>query len=100
MLPVVFSPAARDDLVGIWDYIASDDANAADRFVEEIEGACRRFGAMPGMGHSRDDLTAADVRFWPVRSYLLVYRLRTDCVEVVRILSGYRDIVALLSDVP
>ena len=53
---------------------------------------------MPEIGHLRADLTSSDIRFWPVGSYLVVYRLQADGVEIIRILSGYRDIVALLSD--
>ncbi len=99
MLPVVFSPSARDDLVDIWEYISTDDLAAADRLIEEIQRACQRFAAMPEIGHLRADLTSSDIRFWPVGSYLVVYRLQADGVEIIRILSGYRDIVALLSDV-
>lgn len=98
MPPVVFSPAARQDLVDIWEFVAGDDIDAADRLFERLMEACRRIGSMPAIGHERPDLTSAEVRFWPVRSYLIVYRAGEDEVEVVRILSGYRDVAALLDD--
>ncbi len=96
--PVVFAPAARQDLVDIWEFVAADDIDAADRLFEQIMPACRRIGSVPAIGHRRPDLTSAEVRFWPVRSYLVVYRHREEEVEVVRILSGYRDVAALLDD--
>jgi hypothetical protein len=33
-----------------------------------------------------------------VRSYLIVYRQGADAVEVVRVLSGYRDVATLLGE--
>lgn len=50
----------------------------------------------PELGHRRKDLTSKPVRFWCVYSYLIVYDPATRPLEVVRILSGYRDITELL----
>ena len=50
----------------------------------------------PKLGHLRGDLTSTPVRFWPVYSYLIIYDPATRPLEVVRILSGYRDVAALL----
>lgn len=50
----------------------------------------------PELGHWRKDLTSKPVRFWFVYSYLIVYDPATRPLEVVRILSGYRDITELL----
>lgn len=50
----------------------------------------------PQAGHVRTDLTKRPVRFWPVRScYLIIYK-DNNPIEIVRILSGYRDIADLL----
>lgn len=50
----------------------------------------------PELGHIRRDLTSKLVRFWPVYSYLIIYDPATQPLEIVRILSGYRDVAALL----
>jgi plasmid stabilization system protein ParE len=92
---VIFSPEARQDIFEIWEFIAEDNIDAADQMVGRIEEACRRLAAMPGMGHERSDITDQPVRFWPVKSYLVIYR-GSGPVEIVRILSGYRDIAAIL----
>ena len=52
---------------------------------------------MAGSGHSRPDLTTKDVRFWPVRSYLVIYR-ETVPLEIVTILHGARDIHSFLGE--
>ena len=49
-----------------------------------------------GAGHRRRDLTSAEVRFFPVYSYLIVYRPDTTPLQVVAILHGARDVARLL----
>ncbi len=51
---------------------------------------------MPGMGHVREDLTDEALRVWTVRSYMIVYRPETHPLQIVRVLSGYRDVEAEL----
>jgi antitoxin ParD1/3/4/toxin ParE1/3/4 len=52
------------------------------------------------MGHRREDLVEGDsrLRFWPVYSYLVVYRTETDLLEIVRVLHSARDVRAILGD--
>jgi len=51
----------------------------------------------PHSGHWRHDLTDADVRFFSVYSYLIVYRPETKPLQIVSILHGNRDVKAILS---
>ena len=46
------------------------------------------------MGRARPEL-AADLRSFPVGNYIIFYRPIEDGVEIVRVLSGARDIDAL-----
>jgi plasmid stabilization system protein ParE len=48
-------------------------------------------------GHWRPDLTSAQVRFFPVYSYLIVYRPETKPLQVVAILPGHRNVAKLLT---
>jgi antitoxin ParD1/3/4/toxin ParE1/3/4 len=52
----------------------------------------------PGIGHRRTDLTGADVRFFAVYSYLIVYRPSTKPLQVVAVLHGARDVLTLLKE--
>ena len=96
----ILAAAARADLRGISDYIRQESPTAARRVREELRSAMRRLAEMPGMGHLREDLVEIDsaLRFWPVFSYLIVYRTETDPLEIVRILHGTRDVRAILGD--
>lgn len=51
---------------------------------------------MPHIGHVRDDLADETLRLWPVGTYLIIYRPDARPVQIVRVLSGYRDIADLL----
>jgi plasmid stabilization system protein ParE len=86
------SPNARDDLNGIWDYIAADNVLAADNLIAEIESAFELLVRHPGIGHPREDISDRSLRIWPVHRYLIIYRPDTSPIEVVRILHGHRDI--------
>lgn len=90
------SDEGLQDLDNIWDYVASDSVDAADRIVDEIYEAVVKLASMPNMGHLRENLTDKPLRFWRVRSYLIIYRTDVEPIEVVRIVSGYRDIKRLL----
>lgn len=87
---------AEKDLDEIYDTIAADNAMAADQFVDILFDAMDSLARMPGIGHVRSDLTSLPVRFWPVRRYLIIYREEVVSVTILRVVSAYRDIVALL----
>lgn len=92
----ILSPLARRDLEETWEHIAADSIDAADRWVSEIEKSIHLLAENPRLGHTRKDLTRRPVLFWPVGRYLIIYRADRKPIEVVRILSGYRDIPRLL----
>lgn len=93
----VLSPEALDDLRDIRRYIAQDDRAAAGRVLAELRGAMQQLAEMPLLGHVQEDLAAEPLRFWSVRSYLIVYRPDQRPLQIVRVVSGYRDIFTLLT---
>ncbi len=86
-----FSEQSRSDLDDIWLYIASDNLIAADRFIDELVGKFQTLAEQPGIGRTRDEL-AQSLRSFPVGNYVIFYRAMQDGIEVVRVLSGFRDI--------
>jgi plasmid stabilization system protein ParE len=87
--------AARD-LDEIWDYIAADNVDAADRWIDKLFRAFEMLARNPGLGHKREDLTAFPVLFWPVGSYLIIYRVENGPLTVVAVTKGSRDIPAFV----
>lgn len=90
------STAAELDLNEIWEYIARDSVDAADRWIRRLFSAFGTLAKNPRIGHKRDDLTPLPVLFWPVESYLIVYRVRSTQVEIVGVTHGAQDIPAFI----
>ena len=81
----------------IWEYIARDSFTAADRMTDRLERAFRLLGGFPRKGHSREDVKASgSLLFWPVGSYIVVYRPSPRPVLIIRVIHGARELDALL----
>jgi toxin ParE1/3/4 len=88
---VVFSPAARDDLLEIAMFIAQDNPTRALAFVDTLEDKCQALGTSPGIGTARPDL-GEGVRMMPHRRYLIFCREANNGLRIERVLHGARDI--------
>jgi plasmid stabilization system protein ParE len=91
MIGYAFHPEARRDLDEIWDYIAADNLEAADRVIAEILNALRDLVRFPHRGHRRQDLTSRPLRFILVRQYLVAYAPDEKPLWVVAVLHGRRN---------
>ena len=93
-LRLVISDEAVSDLVDIWTFIAEGSPERADRFVDQIHDKCAALAENPMIGRDRSELVVA-MRSFPVGRYLIFYRVADETLQVVRVLSGYRDLDAL-----
>jgi len=83
----------------IWRYIKQQaSVEMADRVESAIRERIINLAETPEAGHSRKDLTEESVKFFPVYSYLIVYRPETHPLQVVSILHGHRDVGQILKD--
>jgi len=90
-------PASRD-IEDIIDQIADRQGfDAADRYLQQINAKCQTIASFPNIGRSRDEL-APSLRSLPIDDYLIFYRAIDNGVEIIRVVSGYRDLEALFSD--
>ncbi|PSB49207.1 type II toxin-antitoxin system RelE/ParE family toxin [Cyanosarcina cf. burmensis CCALA 770] len=96
MKTFVLTEQAALDVESIWDYIADNSIDAADRARDELYAAMQKLAQMPGMGHLRLDLADERHRFWTVYPYLIVYRPNTQPLQILRVLHGARDIRSIL----
>ncbi|MDZ8260781.1 type II toxin-antitoxin system RelE/ParE family toxin [Nostoc sp. ChiQUE01b] len=97
----VLTIPAKQDLKQINRYIIRYNPDAARRLNEKIKQQCKLLADFPNMGQSFDNF-ARRLRSFPVEDYLIFYRPIDGGVEVVRIVSGYRDLetVFLSEDIP
>jgi toxin ParE1/3/4 len=96
---IALTPAAEADLEQIGDYIARDDPRRAVTFVGEIEARIAKISNLPKAGRLRPEW-GADVRSTPFGNYLIVWRLRGDVLQILRVIHGARDLDALFEAEP
>lgn len=96
-LAVNQTPRARQDLLGIWDYIAADNEAAADRLIHRIGRAFDMLADQPHAGRARPELGMADIRSVAVGNYIVLYVPSADAIDVIRVLEGHRDIPTIFA---
>ena len=91
MSEFVLHPDAITDLEEIWEYIAADSLDAADRFREEIYETIQSLVPFPLVGHSRPDLTSRPLCFQIVHEYVIAYAPDEKPLTVIAILHARRN---------
>lgn len=87
----VLHPEAYTDIDELWEYIASDSLDAADRVIQEIYRTIDSLVTFPGQGHRRPDLTTRPLRFRTVRDYLIAYAPEEKPLVVIAVVHGRRN---------
>jgi len=85
---------AEEDLIAIWDYIALDNPNAADRLLMKLKEKFQLLADNPELGATRTDI-AKEMRYLATGNYLLLYRVKAGGVDIVRVLHGARNLTAI-----
>jgi toxin ParE1/3/4 len=97
MARLILSEFVEPELAAIWDYIAIDNLDAADKFLEAAQSTFQELARMPGMGRNR---TFPQARLHNLRSfrihgfenYLIFYKPIQDGAEVFHVIHGARDL--------
>jgi toxin ParE1/3/4 len=87
---------AAKDFAAIGEHIGAEHPRAAERLLTQILETFETLAENPGIGHIREDLTPDPFRFWSIGAYLIIYTVEADCVEVLRVVHGARDVRGLL----
>jgi len=87
----VLHPAAFRDINEIWEFIAADNLDAADRVVDELRESIKKLVDFPEMGFRREELTSKPLRFFPVRDFLIAYAPEEKPLLVVAVLHTRRN---------
>jgi toxin ParE1/3/4 len=95
MAVVEWKEQAEEDLIDIWSYIAQDNPQAADDLLDEIDTKASKLASSPYLGAARPDI-APELRHSLVGRYLILYRVITDGIQVVRVVHGARNLPNLL----
>ncbi len=90
-------PASRD-IETIIDLIADNSGfEPAERFLKKVNQKCKTLASFPNMGRQRDQLFPS-LRSFPVDDYLIFYLPIEEGIEILRVVSGYRNLEALFEE--
>jgi len=98
-MKVRLTPEAEADLEGIGDKIAERNAARAVTYVRELQERCLRIAEFPHAGPPRPQ-RGEGIRIAIHGKYVIVYRVRDETVQVLRVVHGARDLDALFADEP
>lgn len=88
---------AKNDLGEIHDFIAEDNPTAALGFINSIQDKCQTLALSPEIGRTREEL-GFELRSFPIKNYIIFYRIKSSTVQVIRILHSARDIEAIFNE--
>lgn len=88
---------ASQDLDEISDYFLSQSVDAGDRFVTAFNQKCIHLARYPYIGKSYTHLRAG-LRGLLLMNYIIFYRVIGDDVEILRVVSGYRNLQDVFSE--
>ena len=83
-------PQAEADLEDIALYIAEDNVQAAQQWIEDMYALCQQLGDLPSMGVAKPYIRPG-LRMLPAGSYLILYQELDKGVEIVRVIHGARQ---------
>jgi toxin ParE1/3/4 len=90
-----FTKAAIQDLESICDAIAIDNPDAASNLFDDIRKQCVRVAKFPLSGKNYDALNP-NLRGFIVKNYIVFYIIEDVNISIIKIVSGYRDLEAIL----
>jgi toxin ParE1/3/4 len=92
MLEIRLTPQARSDLDYIWNFTSTQwGLDQAEAYLLSLDQTMRAVAQTPKIGRTIDEIRKGYLLF-PSGSHLLVYRLKPDVIEFVRILHKRMDI--------
>jgi len=92
------TPEAFQDLGDSLVYLSERSAQAAEKLAVNMRHGFELLAEFPDAGRARPEFTQAQVLFWPIGTYFIVYWLKDNQIEVLAILHASRDLPGLLTD--
>ena len=85
------SGQAKEDLVELWEYIATHDEFAADRYLDQLRQRVLELLHHPHLGRMRPEIHGG-IRSLLFRNHLIFYRVEKSTIQILRILHGSMDL--------
>lgn len=88
------------DLAEIRSYIAADNPDAAQRLGNTLRDLINRLGQFPNLGKPGRVFGTRELNTPKIgkTTYIVVYRVKREEIQILRVLPGMRDVDALLEE--
>lgn len=96
---VTYSSVAEDDLDRVWDevYMASQDFDTADKYVNDLRAVIRKIKKYPKTGTQLTYMGEfTGIYYVTFKEYIAFYRIVGNLIEVGRILFARSDYIKIL----
>jgi len=97
MKKLIISSEASQDLEEIIDYFYNINIEAGENFLEEFNKKCKYLANFPNIGRSYKHIKDY-LRGIPLDGYIIFYRVIENGIEIMHVVSGYRNLASLFSD--
>ncbi len=97
MADVLYTEAARSDLIELWRYYALVDEALADRILNRIDLRIQLLADQPLLGRGRPEFDLPGLRSIASRPHVIFYSVPNEDQAVIhRVVDGRRDLPSLL----
>lgn len=95
---VLITEIAKKDIIEIADYIAKDNKFSSLAIIDNFYKVFELLSEFPEAGTHKSAISDKTVRIYTMRkNFAIVYRIHNDKIEILRILSRYQNILAILT---
>lgn len=86
------TPAAKSDLIDIWNYTVNTWGEVqAEKYLLEIQTALEHLAANPEIGKQRPEIAIGYYSF-PVEKHMIFYLCSNGFIDIIAVLHGRMDI--------
>ena len=93
----VINILASYDLNEIAEYFSQKNLEAGEKYFQEFNRKCTQLVSFPNSGKSYSEINP-DLRGLSLEGYIIFYRVLDDGVEILRVVSGRRDLSSMFDD--
>ena len=98
---LIIRSIASEEIAEAAEYIAEDNVDAANRFLDAVERTIERLTSAPKLGRVMNFGLETEIRMWFVESFhncLIFYVARSDEVDILRMIHSSRDYRRIMTD--
>ncbi len=97
-LEVLITNSAKEDISKVFDYISVDNKTAAIKLIDTFYKVFELLSNYPETGALKNDLADKTIRIYSIKkNFVIAYRVKDNKIEILRILTRYQNIFAVLN---